>query len=119
MRSALPFATLICLLVALSVILAGMAANAALARDDVDSLDTDLTSLISADYSADGAGAGLGRLDGRIIEAARTDGERLQANASDIEIVPAVRKLPAQTSNGPSGGFGPTGTWRKTCSSRS
>ncbi len=88
MRAAVPTTILIASLVAISVILAGIASTLALARPNVERLDADLAALIQADYSADPEGTRLAPLDERIIEDVRDDEQRLQSGSSDIEIIP-------------------------------
>ena len=76
MHAAVPTTILIASLVAISVILAGIASTIALARAQVERLDADLASAIRADYSADPHGRRLAPLDEQIIEATREDKER-------------------------------------------
>ena len=88
MRAAIPTTIFMTLLVAISVVLAGVASAFALARPDVERLDADLASRIRADYSADPEGTRLAPLDEGIIEDVREDEHRLQSGSSDIEIIP-------------------------------
>ena len=76
MRAAIPTTILIASLVAISVILAGIASTLALSRAQVEHLDADLASVIRADYSADPHRPRLAPLDEGIIEDVREDKER-------------------------------------------
>ena len=87
MRAAIPTTIFMTLLVAMSVVLAGVASALALARPDAERLDADLASLIRADYSADPEGTTLAPLDKGIIDVARQDEDNLR-EISGVEIVP-------------------------------
>src|SRR3990172_6723360 len=87
MRRAAPTALLIAYLVALSIVLAGVASTFALAHQDTRNLRADLASVIRADYSADPAGTTLAPLEDGIIEAARQDEDRLGEAGDAVEIV--------------------------------
>ncbi len=88
MRAAIPTTIFVTLLVAISVVLAGVASALALARPDAEHLDADLASLIRADYSADPEGARLAPLGEGIIDAVRQDERNLQEEIAGVEIVP-------------------------------
>ncbi|MCH7522537.1 MAG: hypothetical protein IH920_02030, partial [Chloroflexi bacterium] len=83
----MPLVVFIASLIAISVVLAGVASALALARPDVERLDADLASLIRADYSADPDGTTLAPLDEGIIDVARQDEDNLR-EISGVEIVP-------------------------------
>ncbi|MCH7999560.1 MAG: DNRLRE domain-containing protein [Chloroflexi bacterium] len=87
MRSAVPLVAFIASLIAISVVLAGVASALALARPDVERLDANLASLIRADYSADPDGTTLAPLGEGIIDVARQD-EAYLREISGVEIVP-------------------------------
>ncbi len=88
MKSARSAIIAILVTVALSLLVAGVASTAALARPRVSRLDTNLASALRADYSADPEGARLAPLDQRIVEIARQDEERLRDRSTDVEFVP-------------------------------
>ena len=100
MRAAIPTTIFVTLLVAMSVVLAGVASALALARPDAERLDADLASLIRADYSADPEGTRLAPLDEGIIEDVRQDQRNLQEEIAGVEIVP-VFILDASSDSGP------------------
>jgi hypothetical protein len=83
-----PLALFIAFLVAISVVLAGVASTLALSRATVDDLNVDLAALIRADYSADQDGTRLAPLNERIFDAIRQDEAGLRRDASETEIVP-------------------------------
>src|SRR3990172_9598127 len=87
MRRAAPTALLIAYLVALSIVLAGVASTFALVHQDTRNLRADLASVIRADYSADPAGTTLAPLEDCILEAARQDDKMLRDDSTDVEIV--------------------------------
>ena len=92
-RSLLPVPALVALMIAVSMVLAGVASTLALARGGVGNLDADLSALIDADYSVDG-GDGLAPLDPRLIDDARQDESELQNSASGIQLVQVFRTTP-------------------------
>ena len=93
----------------MSVVLAGVASALAVARPDVERLDTDLASLIRADYSADLDGTRLAPLEGQIIDAVRRDEAQLLMDVSGVEIVPVSYASSAEEST-PSASPTPTAT---------
>src|SRR3990170_560096 len=87
MRRAAPTALLIAYLVALSIVLAGVASTFALAHQGTPELQAELASRLRADYSADPTGTMLAPLQGEILESARRDEDRLDETGEGIEIV--------------------------------
>ena len=102
MRAAIPTTIFMTLLVAMSVVLAGVASALALARPDAERLDADLASIIRADYSADPDGTTLAPLDEGIIDAARQDEDNLRE-------VPGVHIVPVFFLDDPGDGVGTPG----------
>ena len=93
-RSALPLAAFVALLVGISVVLAGAASTIALERGRGGSLDTDLRSLIRADYSATARSQNFAPLNRGVIEVAQQDNQFVPATGEDIEFVPIFRLNP-------------------------
>src|SRR3990170_2010768 len=87
MRRAAPTALLIAYLVALSIVLAGVASTFALAHQGTPELQAELASRLRADYSADPTGTTLAPLQGEILESARRDEDRLDDAVDGVEIV--------------------------------
>ena len=106
MRRAAPIALLIAYLVALSIVLAGVASTFALAHQGTRNLRAELASQLRADYSADPAGTTLAPLEDGILEAARQDEQRLRQGGSAVEIIPVVR-IPGSPGWNPTGGTPP------------
>jgi len=88
LRPAIPLVVFVGTLVAVSVVLAAAASTFALARAQVQHLDTDLASLISADYSADPEGTSLAPFEEGITDAVRQDEAQLLMDVPGVEIVP-------------------------------
>ena len=86
------------LLVAISVVLAGVASALAPARPNAEHLDADLASLIRADYSADPEGRRLAPLSNEIVEVVRQDERNLQEEIAGVEIVPVFILDPSSDS---------------------
>lgn len=107
MRNILRLAAIAAAIVAVSVLLAGVASTLALGRG-TGSLDTSLVSLISADYSIDPAGIRLAPLDPAIIEEARRDEEVL--DILEDHDGPGNNPGPGNPTPKPSSGSSPTKT---------
>jgi len=98
MRAAIPTIIFVTLLVAISVVLAGVASALALALPDAEHLDADMASLIRADYSADPEGRRLAPLSNEIVEVVRQDERNLQEEIAGVEIVPVFILDPSSDS---------------------
>ena len=107
MRSALPLAAFVALLVGISVVLAGAASTIALERGRGGSLDTDLPSLIRADYSAAARSQKFAPLNTGVIEVAQQDNQLVPATGEDIEFVLIFRLNPPAAGPDSTGGGGP------------
>ncbi len=100
MRGAAPLTLIIGSLIAISMILTSVSSTFALDRARVHHLDTDLASLIRADYGAAPEGTRLAPLNERIFDAVRQDEVGLRKDASGTEIVPVFNaNLPANGSS--------------------
>ncbi len=108
MRRALSLTAFVAVLAAVSVLLAGIAATLALARAGPDVLATDLSSKISADYSANENAWIFAPVSDRITEDARRDDRRLNEVDSDVEIVDVHHNRPPAGNNVAGGEPGPT-----------
>jgi hypothetical protein len=107
-RSALANGVIVALIVAGSVVMAGVASTLALERPDLEGLDASLESRISADYSQDER-IEFAPLDEDVIDVAQGDGT--QGASDNVEIVAPFRlQPPGDTGDQPSPSPTPTPT---------